>query len=80
MGLNTLVIERYIKADRHLRLEGNESREELMDACYFLWEHDWRDCQLKRKGTPMAALVPDRNQLIYRKPGRKKVQDVTNSL
>lgn len=62
----------------HLKLEGDETREELREACLYLWDHWESECRLPRYGTPIEDMIPDVKALILVRPNRAKGREIVD--
>jgi hypothetical protein len=69
---NRLVLERYIKANGHLVLEGNESMQELREALIYLSAHKLRNCHRPHLGTPIETFIHDAREMLPVSPGRPR--------
>ena len=70
---NRLQLERFIVANGHLVLEGNETSVELREALLYLRQHTYRNCHRPELGTPIAAIVPDIESLTGKSLGRPRL-------
>ncbi len=73
---NRLQLERYILANGHLQLEGDESTVELREALLYLRQHTLSHCQHPELGTPIGVIVPDITELTGTSTGRPKKMPV----
>jgi hypothetical protein len=74
---NRIMMERYIKANGHLIMDGTESTNELREALLYLRQHTQMHCMRPELGTPIEAFIPDITALTGNATGRKRpVQNV----
>jgi hypothetical protein len=59
LALTTAKMREIISDNGHLIMEGDEPRDELIDAIFNLRDHLWTDCCLTRNVTPIEVLIPD---------------------
>lgn len=76
MPATVLMMRRYIKANGHLILEGNETKEELRLALLSLRKHTYAECKRPHFGTPIEALIPDISVLAPPSTKKRVVQTV----
>jgi hypothetical protein len=55
-----------IKANGHLVLEGDETKQELIEALRNLRHHSYTECHRPYLGTPIESLLPDISELEER--------------
>jgi hypothetical protein len=72
---NRLMLERFIVANGHLVMEGNETVVELREALLYLRQHTYRNCHRPESGTPIDVLVPDISVLTGSPLGRRPVKN-----
>jgi hypothetical protein len=65
-----LQLERYIKLNGHLVMEGDETVTDLREALLYLRQHTLRHCHRPELGTPIGVIVPDITELTGRSFGR----------
>jgi len=74
---NRIMMERYIKSNGHLILEGDETTSEIREALLYLRQHTQMHCMRPEFGTPIEAFIPDISVLTGNSTGRKRhVQNV----
>jgi len=70
---NRLMLERYIVANGHLVMEGNETTTELREALLYLRQHTYRNCHRPELGTPIEVFTPDISVLVGKSTGRPRL-------
>ena len=66
LAVNKTHMKTIIRRNGHLRLEGDESTDELKDALFFLRAHTYQRCAMPEMGIPIEALLPDISVLVAR--------------
>jgi hypothetical protein len=77
--LTALMMERIIRANGHLTLEGTETAAELREAVNHLMGHTYTQCYRQELGEPIDALIPDATVLTVRSGRKKSVTSVAIS-
>jgi hypothetical protein len=72
-----LQLERFLVANGHLVLEGDESIIDLREALLYLRQHTYQNCHRPEEfGTPIVAFTPDISVLTGSPMGRRPAKRV----
>lgn len=77
MAVNKTHMKTIIRRNGHLRLEGDETIEELRIALLYLRQHTYLRCAYPGMGTPIEALIPDISVLAVSSTRTKNVKTRT---
>jgi hypothetical protein len=69
---NIIMLRRFVTADGHLVMEGDETSDELREALRNLWNHGPAECQQHGIGIPVQFLIVDKSILVPKKRGPRK--------
>jgi hypothetical protein len=82
LALNKTHLKTIIRRNGHLRLEGDETKEELQIALIYLRGHTWVKCRNPYGHTPIESLIPDISVLGGLSTGKgnakRKTVDITS--